>query len=253
MSFEVAPEAYYAFIGRYSEPLAVKFAAALQIRPGQRVLDVGCGPGALTAVLAERSGSDSVSALDPSESFVSAIHRRLPGVDARRGVAAELPFADGQFDVTAAQLVIPFMPDPDAGIREMARVTAPGGTVAACVWDHAGRRSPLAVFWQAVHDVDPGARDEADRPGARDGHLVELFSHAGLREAAQTTLTVTATHTDFDAWWHPYTLGAGPAGAYVATLDPAQLERVRARCRELLPPGEPFTISATAWTVLAHA
>ena len=148
MSFNVSAGAYSRFMGRYSEPLAVQFADLAGIRRGQRALDVGCGPGALTAVLASRAGADAVSAVEPSASFAAAARERLPGVDIRQSAAEQLPFGDDAFDVALAQLVVHFMTDPVTGLREMARVTSPGGVVAACVWDHAGGRGPVSPFWQ---------------------------------------------------------------------------------------------------------
>src|ERR1700729_1943675 len=135
-------------MGRYSEPLAVQFADLAGIGRGQRVLDVGCGPGALTAELVSRAGADAVSAVEPSASFAAAVRERLPGADIRLAAAERLPFATDIFDAALAQLVVHFMADPVAGLREMARVTRPGGVVAACVWDHAGGRGPLAAFWR---------------------------------------------------------------------------------------------------------
>src|SRR6516225_9779055 len=99
-------------MGRSSEPLAARFADLAGVRPGQRALDVGCGPGALTAELAGRPGADAVSAVEPSAPFAAAARQRLPGVDIRRAVAEHLPFGDGVFDVTLAQLVVHFMADP---------------------------------------------------------------------------------------------------------------------------------------------
>ena len=189
MSFEVGADAYGQFMGRYSEPLGPRFAALAQLSPGRQVLDVGCGPGALTAVLVEAVGAEHVVAVDPSESFVAAVRGRLPGVDVREAAAERLPFADGSFDAAMAQLVVHFMPDPVAGIREMARVTRRGGVVAACVWDHAGGRGPLSTFWRAARDLDPAVQDESDLPGTRDGHLVELFEEAGLDDVTRTVLT----------------------------------------------------------------
>lgn len=250
MSFEVDAAAYGEFMGRYSEPLAAEFAAFVEARPGQRALDVGSGPGALTAVLVERLGAHAVAAVDPSASFVSALRHRLPDVDVQQARAEQLPFPDGEFDLALAQLVVHFLDDPLAGIAEMARVTRPGGVVSACVWDHAGSLGPLGAFWRAARDLDPNARDESALPGARDGHLVELFSSAGLQSAEQATLTVSASFPDLDAWWRPFTLGVGPSGAYVARLTPDHRERLRARCAQLLPPG-PFTVQAMAWTVKA--
>ena len=252
MSFDVGADAYGEFMGRFSEPLAVRFDALIDARPGQRALDVGCGPGALTSALVHRLGAASVVAVDPSSSFVSAARRRLPGVRVEQATAEHLPFADDSFDLAVAQLVVHFMTEPVPGIREMARVTRPGGVVAACVWDHAGAQGPLATFWQAARDLDPGVHDESALPGVRDGHLVELFEHAGLAHARQTTLTVQASFADVAAWWQPFTLGVGPAGAYVQTLDAGHRERLRSRCAQLLPAG-PFTVDATAWVAVAQA
>jgi SAM-dependent methyltransferase len=252
VSFDVGADAYGLFMGRYSEPLARQFADLAHVESGQRALDVGCGPGALTAVLAERLGQTSVAAVDPSVSFLSAVRARLPGLDARDASAERLPFASETFDVTLAQLVVHFMDDPEAGIREMARVTRPGGIVAACVWDYAGGRGPLSAFWRAARDLDPSVHDESDLPGTRDGHLVELFEHAGLSTARQTILAVRASFADIDEWWQPLTLGVGPAGAYVATLDADHRTELRARCAALLATGH-FDIEANAWAASAHA
>jgi len=251
VTFNVPAEAYARFMGRYSEPLAAQFAELAQVRAGQRALDVGCGPGALTAQLVERLGEDSVSAIDPSAPFVEAIHARFPEVDARSGAAEHLPFPDDSFDVALAQLVVHFMSDPVSGLSEMARVTRPSGLVAACVWDHAGDSGPLATFWRAVRDVDPNARDESQLAGAREGHLAELCEAAGLREVEPTSLTVTVSFPTFADWWEPFMLGVGPAGAHVVQLDDGQRDALRTRCAQLLPPA-PFEIAASAWCVLAR-
>lgn len=251
MSFDDA-DAYGRFMGRYSEPLAAKFVALAGVSEGQQALDVGCGAGALTAELTQRLGESAVSAIDPSESFVEAVRSRFPAVDVRHGAAEQLPFPDDSFDSALAQLVVHFMKDPVAGLREMARVTRHGGLVAACVWDHAGGAGPLAVFWRAVLELDPHAHDESTLAGVREGHLAELLAAAGLRQIESSTLTVRATFASFDEWWVPYTLGVGVAGDYVAQLDATRREELRARCAELLPRGKPIEIVASAWTALGR-
>lgn len=251
MSFDVAAQAYGRFMGRFSEPLAVEFADRVGVRAGQRALDVGCGPGALTAVLVERLGVDAVGAIDPSAPFVEAARERLPGVDVRLGPAEQLPWDAASFDATLAQLVVHFMTDPVAGLAEMGRVTRPRGLVAANVWDHAGGGGPLATFWRAAHDTDPHVRDEGELAGTRPGHLAELCAAAGLPDAESSALTVAVGFPTFEDWWEPFTLGVGPAGAYVAGLDVAPREALRHRCAELLPPA-PFTLSAKAWCVVAR-
>src|SRR5262245_4026704 len=165
MTFNVAADAYDRFMGRYSTLLSPQMADLAGVRAGRRVLDVGCGPGALTAELVARVGAAAVAAVDPSEPFVAAAMERFPGVDIRRAPAEDLPFDDDSFDASIAQLVVHFMADPVAGLREMRRVTRPGGTVAACVWDFAGGRGPLSVFWRAAHDLDPSVEDDAHAAG----------------------------------------------------------------------------------------
>ena len=253
MSFEVAATAYDRFMGRFAVPLAALFAARVGARPGQTALDVGCGPGALTEQLVARLGAAAVTAIDPSESFVSAVRERLPAVDVRRGVVEALPFPDDGFDLTLAQLVVHFMSDPAQGIAEMARVTRSGGVVAACVWNETpGGDGPLAAFWQAVGDLDPAAADESERTGSHEGQLVALFEDAGLRQVEPAKLTVRVGFSSFDEWWEPFTLGVGPSGAYVATLDAQGHAALRARCAQLLPHA-PFFIEASAWTALGRA
>jgi SAM-dependent methyltransferase len=248
MTFNVTAGAYDRFMGRFSEPLAARFAELADVKPGQRALDVGCGPGGLTAQLVDRLGAGAVSAVDPSAPFVAAVRARLAGTDVRCAVAERLPFPDDSFDLALAQLVVHFMADPVSGLSEMARVTRPGGLIAACVWDHAGGSGPLAVFWRAAHDVDPSVRDESELAGSREGHLAELCQAARLTDIEPTSLTVTVQFATFDDWWEPFTLGVGPAGAYVAGLDQARRDRLHSRCAQLLPP-PPFQIAATAWCV----
>lgn len=250
MSFVVSGDAYQRFMGRYADALAVEFLASLSIRGGERALDVGAGTGALTERLANALGPGAVSAIEPSEPFAAALRERLPGVEVRQGVAEALPYADAAFDLTVAQLVVHFMTDPVAGLREMARVTAPGGRIGATTWDFGGGRAPLSLFWRAARDLDPSVEDESDEPGARAGHLLELFAAAGLTDARDGTLAVTRRYEDFEDWWQPYTLGVGPAGAHVAGLSAEHRDALRGRLRSLLPDG-PIVVEAVAWSVVA--
>jgi SAM-dependent methyltransferase len=167
-------------------------------------------------------------------------------VSVERAAAEDLPFEDEAFDAALAQLVVHFMADPVAGLREMARVTREDGVVAACVWDHAGGKGPLSLFWEAARQLDPGVEDESERPGAREGHLRELFRAAGLREIEESVLSVSVTHQSFEEWWEPFELGVGPAGAFVGALDEKRQAELRELCRELLP-AAPFAPPARAW------
>ena len=247
MTFTVAADSYDRFMGRYSVLLSPQLADFAAVASGQRVLDVGCGPGALTTELVARLGPAAVSAVDPSEPFVAAAQERHPGVSVQRAAAEQLPFEDHAFDAALAQLVVHFMADPVAGLREMGRVTRKQGVVAACVWDHAGGQGPLSVFWEAAHELDPDVKDESQLAGAREGHLAQLFQAAGLQEIEETALSVSVEHPSFEEWWEPFTLGVGPAGAYATGLDSERQAQLRERCRELLP-AAPFVLTARAWT-----
>jgi SAM-dependent methyltransferase len=244
--FTVAAEAYDRYMGRYSIPLAPGFCEFAQIAAEQRVLDVGCGPGALTTELVKRLGPPAVSAVDPSEPFVAAARERHPGVDVRHAAAEKLPFPDDDFDASLAQLVVHFMAAPIEGLSEMARVTRPGGVVAACVWDHAGGEGPLGRFWEPARELDPEVDDESELAGTRRGHLAELLREAGLQKVEETVLSVSVEHATFDEWWEPFTSGVGPAGAYLAQLDQERQTRLRERCRDTFPEGR-HVLTARAW------
>jgi SAM-dependent methyltransferase len=252
VSFSVSADAYDRFMGRYSVQLGPQLTAFARVADGQRALDVGCGPGALTAQLVALLGADAVAAVDPSEPFTAAVRERLPGVRVETAPAEHLPFADGAFDATLAQLVVPFMRDAATGLAEMRRVTREGGVVAACAWDHAGGRSPLTTFWRAANELEPGARNENAMAGVRAGHLAELLEATGLDDVEATELTARLEHTSFEGWWAPFDLGVGPVGAYLAKLDAERVAAIRSRCRELLGDG-PFEVTAIAWAARGRA
>jgi SAM-dependent methyltransferase len=245
-SFAVPAEAYDRFMGVHSRQLAPQLADLARLTSGHRALDVGCGPGALTTELVERLGAASVAAVDPSETFVAATRARHPGVDVCRASAEALPFTDREFDAALAQLVVHFMTDAVAGVREMARVTRREGAVAACVWDHAGERTPVSTFFRAARDVGLGVQNESALAGARKGHLVDLFKASGLRDVEGTELVARVDYSSFDDWWKPFSFGVGPAGAAYVALSPDQRARLRERCEALLPPA-PFEMASFAW------
>jgi SAM-dependent methyltransferase len=246
VTFAVPADAYDRFMGRYSRRLADPFASLAQVMGGQRILDVGCGPGALTTELVRRLGPSGVAAVDPSEPFVDAARERHPGVEVVRASAEDLPFPDDSFDAALAQLVVHFMTDPVQGLREMGRVTRPGGIVAACVWDHAGGQGPLSPFWDAAREVDPDVADESALPGTRQGHLTELFESAGLARVEETDIVAEVEHPTFEEWWEPFELGVGPAGSYTSGLDAERRSVLRERCRDRFP-SAPFVVTAHAW------
>lgn len=247
-SFQTSAEAYDAFMGRYSRPLAVLFADAAGLTEGLRALDVGCGPGALTGVLVDRLGAGEVSACDPSPTFVSECAARHRGADVRPGRAEAIPFEDAAFDHALAQLVLHFVSDPAQAAREFRRVLRPGGVVSACMWDDAEGMQMLRHFWDAALTVSPQAPDETRTVRfGREGEMTHLFDAAGFEDLTETTLSVTSSYTDFDELWSGFLAGIGPVGSYCLSLPENTRADVRAEMFERLDsPSGSFSLAAVA-------
>lgn len=255
MGFAVAGDKYDRFMGRYSRELAPRLIEFAGVEPGMAVVDVGCGPGPLTERLVERVGAGNVAAADPSEPFAAAAAERTPGADVRQAAAEELPWEDDRFDAALSQLVVNFMRDADAGVAEMRRVVRAGGVVAACTWSYADDMQMLRGFWDAARRLDSDAPDEGTTMRYRSTEeLDELWRRVGLTDVETDHLSVETGYTGFDDLWEPFTYGVGPAGAYLAQLDPEQRDRVRAELfKGLGEPTGPFTLSATACAVRGTA
>jgi len=247
MQFVAPAEQYDRFMGRYTPSLAVALADAAGVGRGMRVLDVGCGPGGLTGELVERVGAANVAAIDPATQFSEACRARNPGADVRVGMAEELPWPDGEFDVVLSSLVLGFMRDPEQGVREMARVTRPGGVVAACMWDIAeGGMTMVRLFWSAVREVAPGTEGERSLAGTARGDIEARLVSAGLASVVGGALSAQADYADFDDFWEPFTFAVGPSGQYLRSLPDEQQAKVREACRLALPEGS-FSLDARAW------
>jgi trans-aconitate methyltransferase len=228
-------QAYERYVGRWSRQVAVQFLEWLQ--PQQRAVwaDVGCGTGALTSTVLAHCDPTAVRGVDSSAQFLEQARQRVEDsrVDFEIGDATRLPWNDGSFDVTVSGLVLNFVADHQAMVREMARVTKRNGTVALYVWDYADGMQMMRVFWDAAAEVHPeGAQfDESRRfPICNPDALGALFTSAGLTQVQTRPIEIDTHFADFDDYWSPFLGKTGAAPAYLATL----LEPLRLQIRELL-------------------
>lgn len=249
-------DAYDRLMGRWSRRLAPLFTQFARLEDGQTVLDLGCGTGQLSAVVAACSPTSAVTGVDRSPEYVTAARNRVPGPRARFevGDAQGLRFADGTFDRVLSLLVINFVPDYRRALREMIRVTRPGGIVAAAVWDYGDGMEMLRTFWDAVAAIDPDAapKDERHSPLCRCGDLASLWQELGLNDVDEQPLTVTLDFASFDDYWEPFLAGQGPSGVYASSLPGAWARKLREQLRARLigaASDRPFALHARAWAV----
>lgn len=248
---------YEQYVGRWSRQVAPVFLSWLGIPAGRKWLDVGCGTGALCAAIVDRCSPTSLAGVEPSEGFLKTATENLAGRAAfHQGSAAAIPLGDGSVDVVVSGLVLNFLPDQRAALAEMARVTGKGGTIAAYVWDYAGRMELMRFFWDAAVELNPDAAtlDEGVRfPLCRPEALEKLFSSAGLERVEVTPIDIRTQFANFDEYWQPFLGGQGPAPAYAMSLDVAARARLRDRIRERIPAKTDGAISLTARAWAARA
>lgn len=250
---------YEQYVGRWSRRIAPQFVSWLDIPAGRRWLDVGCGTGALCAAILDHAAPASVAGVEPSEGFLKTARENLAGrAQLHPGSATAIPLGDASVDVVVSGLVLNFVPDQPAALREMARVTSPGGAIAAYVWDYAGKMELMRVFWDAAVALDPEAAklDEGVRfPLCRPQALEQLFAGAGLKGVDVKAIDIPTPFADFDDYWRPFLGGQGPAPAYAMSLDETARSGLRERIRECLPTAGDGSIALTAraWAARARA
>lgn len=249
-----AVDAYDRHVGRYGPELGGEMVRVSGVRAGQRALDVGCGTGALLVALAEMLGEGSVAGIDPSDRFVAACRARVPRADVRVGTGEELPWADAEFDVVLAQLVVDGMNDARRGAAEMRRVARPRGVLSACVWDFEGGMTLLRAVWDAALEVDAELARSfgADKrnPFSRPHELEELWHSTGLEQVELGQLEAGADYADFDDLWYPFASGVGNLGRFHEALDEPRRARFRrGAAKRLGSPSGTFRLTGTAWYV----
>jgi SAM-dependent methyltransferase len=249
-------DAYEKTMGRWSDLLAPLFLDFAGVSDGERVLDVGCGTGALCWAVLDAARTSEVVGIDPSESFTEHARERCgdPRAAFDVGDAQELPYPDASFEKSLSMFVFQFIPEGEKAASEMRRVTRPGGTVAACTWDAGGGMELTGTFWDEVGKLDPAARRrrEENRRLFLEGEFTGLWNAAGLENVEETTLEIQCELASFDDYWLLFLQGATPMGAYVESATPEGRDALREALRKrFLPDGEdgPFTLGARAWAV----
>lgn len=249
---------YERYVGRWSRSVAIPFLSWLNVPPGRRWLDLGCGTGALCAAIVDRCSPSSVTGVEPSEGFLETAKGHLAGrAMFHQGSATAIPLASGSVDAVVCGLVLNFVPDQRAALGEMSRVATPRGVVAAYVWDYAGKMELMRHFWDAAIELDEAAAtlDEGVRfPTCRPEALASLFADAGLNDVEARSIDVPTPFADFDDYWQPFLGGQGPAPAYAMSLDESARARLRDRLKECLPIASDGSIrlTARAWAVRAN-
>lgn len=249
-------DAYEAYVGRWSRPVAVAFVRWLGVPARQVWLDVGCGTGALTATVLAMADPAEVVGVDPSEGFLATARARI--ADARAafhaGDARSLPLPDRRFDAVVSGLALNFVPDPDRAVAEFARVAGWGRVAAAYVWDYAEGMEMMRYFWDAATDLDPAAADldEGRRfPLCQPESLRGLWTDAGLEKVTVRAIELPTAFADFDDYWNPFLGGQGSAPAYVTSLADEHRRTLRDLLRARLPsaPDGSIQLTARAWAV----
>lgn len=249
-------DAYEMYVGRWSRKIGAQFLDWLDAPSAASWLDLGCGTGALTSQILHSCDPATIVGVEPSEGFLDLARRRIDDdrVEFRQGNGEAIPVANGEIEVAVSGLVLNFIPDPPKALAELTRATAPGGTIAAYVWDYAGHVQFMRTFWDAACALDPAARekDEGVRfPICRPGPLADLFRTAGLREVVTESIDIPTPFADFDDYWRPFLSGIAPAPGYCMSLDDNARDRLKESLEQSLPtdPDGKILLAARAWAV----
>lgn len=249
---------YEEYVGRWSRQIAPLFLKWLDVPPGRRWLDIGCGTGAVCNAILDVCAPSSVAGVEPSQGFLESAQRRLGGrAVVHRGTATAIPLESASVDVVVSGLVLNFLPDQAGALAEMARVSGPGGVVAAYVWDYAGKMELMQYFWDAAVQLDTGAiplHEGLRFPQCRPEALGELFATAKLEHIDIAPIDIDTPFASFDDYWRPFLGGQGPAPAYAMSLDESARARLRDRIQERVPTRADGSIAMTAraWGVRAQ-
>lgn len=249
---------YDAYMGRWSRRLAPLFLDFAGLAAGERVIEIGCGTGALTFAIPTRADIARVEAIDYEPQFVEAARERNrdPRINFQRGDAHQLQFKDAEFDRALSMLVLHFVSDPERAVSEMRRVVRPGGAAAATVWDNFGGQPSIRLFWDTVAAIEPSAVERRSaaliRPMTQAGELRSAFTKAGFAEVAEATLIVRMDFANFEDYWNPMMTGQGSHAEFLANLPEVTRQRVESSLRSGYLCGHtdgPRSFVSVAWAV----
>lgn len=237
-----AGDAYERYMGRWSRRVAPVFARWIDAAPGARWIDIGCGTGIVTSAVLAACEPSGILGIDSSDVFLRSATADVPDPRAsfRQGDAQAVTEPDDSFDVAVSGLVLNFLPDKDAAIREMTRIVRPGGDVALYVWDYAGHMQVMRMFFDVATVLDPKAAEYDDKikaPICRPKPLMEILTRFGLRDVEVRAIDIPAAFDSFDDYWTPFLGGTGSAPKYCMSLDEAARERLKQEVRRRLPTG----------------
>lgn len=249
-----ASDAYERYMGRWSRQVAPVFTKWLNLAPGARWIDIGCGTGVLTSTIVATSEPAEVVGVDSSDTFLRSASATVtdPRVSFIQGDAQAVPQADDRFDVAVSGLVLNFLPDKNAAVREMARVVRPGGTIALYVWDYAGHMQVMRTFFDVATALDPKALEYDDgvkAPICRPGPLSDLLERNGLLDVEVRAIDVPAAFDSFEDYWSPFLGGTGSAPRYCASLENEAREHLKGEIQRRLPigPDGEILLAIRAW------
>ncbi len=227
---------YERYMGVWSQLAGAEFLHWLAPSPGLRWLDVGCGNGAFTELLARLGAPAALHGVDPSSAQLDYARTRAALRDAamRAGNAMALPYGDDMFDAAVMPLVIFFVPDPAQSVAEMARVVGPGGLVAAYAWDMHGGGFPYHVLQREMRELGAVVPAPPSPEASRRDVMHELWRGAGLIDVEMHEITVQRCFSSFDEYWHTVA-GWDVVGRTLATMSHEAIARLQNRLRECLP------------------
>jgi ubiquinone/menaquinone biosynthesis C-methylase UbiE len=228
--------AYEQMMGKWSRIAGDVFLDWLALPAGLCCVDIGCGNGAFTELLAERCAPAELHGVDPAPAQLS-FARSRPGAaiaQFHEGDAMALPFPDNKFDVATMALVIFFVPQPEKGVAEMTRVVKPGGLIASYAWNMPGGGFPMESFRAQMHAMGLTPMGPPREDASRMDVLRELWSGEGLEKIETKEITVHRTFTDFEELWSITLKGSSSLGPMIAKMSPGERQRLKEGVRARL-------------------